>query len=106
MQKIILIAIATFVPLVAGVAQQPTEAQLPKIVDARVQQLMPDAPTPLIPSPNWHLIRSVVGPTIPAGWQIIGVEGVLQNGNSMSGWQVYLYKPTTRQTAGWLIGIP
>jgi hypothetical protein len=106
--KTILIVIASLMPLIAGaderlprlpnVVERPTETQLPEVT--------PGAPTPLIQGPNWHLIRSVAGPTIPGGWQIVGVEGVLQDGNSMSAWQVYLYKPTTRQTAGWLIGIP
>lgn len=106
MNRMILIAISAFLPLVAGIAQQPTEAELPKIMEAKVPQMMPDAPIPLVPSPNWHLIRNVAGPTLPPGWVLVGVEAVLQNGNTMSGWQLYLYKPSTKQTAGWLIGIP
>src|SRR5262245_25696872 len=103
MKKMILIAIASFLPLVAGVAQQPSEAELPQIMEAKVQQMTPDAPIPLVPSPNWHLIRNVPGPTLSPGWVLVGAEAVLQNGNSMSAWQLYLYKPSTRQTYGVLI---
>jgi hypothetical protein len=43
------------------------------------------------------------GPLIPAGWQLVGIEGVIYQGNSINRWQVYLYNPSTRQTAGWLV---
>ncbi len=99
MKTMMLIAIASLLPLVSGVAQQSTEAQLPQLQ-------LPNGPTPLIRTPgNWYFIATSYGPNIPAGWQVIGVEGVIQNGNSMSGYQLYLYNPTTRQTAGWLIGV-
>jgi len=103
MKKTILIAIASFLPLVAGIAQQPNEAQLTPILEAKTQ-IMPGAPTPLVPSPgSWQLIRAVYGPTLPPGWVLNGAESVLQNGNSMNAWVMYLYNPSTRQTAGWLI---
>ena len=104
--KIAVMVIATFVPLVAGVAQEPTEAQLPQIMEAKGPQTMPDAPIPMLPSADWHLIRNVAGPTLPPGWVLIGAEAVIPHGNTMSAWQLYLYKPSTRQTSGWLISIP
>jgi hypothetical protein len=80
----------------------------PKPVDltppTNMVEQQPGAP-PLIPSPNWYLIASKPGPNIPAGWQIVNIEAVLQNGNSMTGWLVYMYNPSTRQTWGYLIGI-
>ena len=54
---------------------------------------------------SWQLISSAYGPTIPPGWQLVGMEGVIYQGNSVNRWQVYLYNPSTRQTAGWLIQI-
>jgi len=105
--KTILIAIASLMPLVAGVAQQPTEAQLAPTMEAKVpQMMMPDSPLPLVPSPNYHVIRTVPGPTLSPGWVLVGAEAVLQNGNSMTAWQLYLFKPSTRQTSGVLIGLP
>jgi hypothetical protein len=62
---------------------------------------LPQTPTPL----SWSMIRNVNGPGIPPGWQIVGIEGVIYNGNSINRWQVYLYNPTTRATRGWLIQI-
>jgi hypothetical protein len=62
---------------------------------------LPQTPVPA----SYSMIRAVIGPRIPAGWQLIGIEGVIYNGNSINRWQVYLYNPTTRVTAGWLIGI-
>ena len=105
--KTILIAIASLMPLVAGVAQQPTEAEVPKILDLRVQPMAPtpDAPIPLIPNPNFHIIRQVPGPTLNPGWVLVGAEAVLQNGNTLSEWQLYVFKPSTRQTYGILVGL-
>ena len=40
------------------------------------------------------------------GWVLVGAEAVLQNGNTLNGWQVYLFKPSTRQTYYVLIGMP
>ena len=74
----------------------PMEAQ----AQLQVAEL-PQTPTPM----GWVMIRSVNGPRIPAGWQLVGVEGVLLNGNSINRWQIYLYNPTTRLTAGWLIQV-
>jgi hypothetical protein len=73
-----------------------TEAQ----AQLRVAEL-PQTPTPM----SWSLIASANGPSIPAGWQIVGIEGVLSNGNSINRWQYYLYNPTTRATRGWLIQV-
>jgi hypothetical protein len=98
MNKMILIAITSLLPLFADAAPQENKLQTPLI--------QAGAPMPLAPSPNWSLIRAVVGPTIPTPWQLFGVEGVIYQGNSISEWQVYFYNPSTRQTAGWLISIP
>ena len=62
---------------------------------------LPHTPTPM----SWSLIRSVAGPSIPPGWQIVGIEGVILNGNSVNRWQYYLYNPSTRATGGWLIQV-
>jgi len=59
----------------------------------------------MLPNPSWSLIRAAYGPTLPPGWVLIGAESVLQDGNSMNVWAMYIYKPSTRQTAGWLIQI-
>jgi hypothetical protein len=59
----------------------------------------------MLPSPNWYLVASRPGPGIPAGWQIVNIEAVLQGGNSMTAWLIYMYNPTTRQTWGYLIGM-
>jgi len=106
--KITVLVIATFVPLVAGVAQQPTEAELPRIMDLKVQPMAPtpDAPIPVIPNPNFHIIRQVPGPTLNPGWVLVGAEAVLQNGNTLNTWQLYVFKPSTRQTYGILVGLP
>jgi hypothetical protein len=102
--KTILIAIASLMPLVAGVAQQPTEAQLPQIMDGKVQQMTPDSPIPLIPNPNFHIISQFPGPLLNPGWVLVGAEAVLRNGNTTSEWQLYVFKPSTRQTYGILVG--
>jgi hypothetical protein len=85
----------------------PVSSSKPNVatrMDAQAQ--LPLAELPQTPTPmSWSLIRNVVGPGIPAGWQIAGIEGVLSNGNSINRWQVYLYNPSTRATAGWLIQI-
>jgi hypothetical protein len=106
--KTMLIAIATLLPLVAGVAQQPTEAEMPRIMDLTVQPMAPtpDAPMPVIPTPNYHVIRQVPGPILNPGWVLVGAEAVLQNGNTLNEWQLYVFKPSTRQTYGILIGLP
>jgi hypothetical protein len=35
----------------------------------------------------------------------MNVESLIQNGTSVQAWLVYLYNPSTHQTAGWLIGL-
>jgi hypothetical protein len=62
---------------------------------------LPQTPTPM----SWVLIASAVGPRVPVGWQLSGIEGVIYNGNSINRWQLYFYNPVTRQTAGWLIQV-
>jgi hypothetical protein len=99
MKTMMLIAIANLLPLVSGVAEQSTQAQLPQVQ-------LPNAPTLLTRTTgNWYFIATTYGPSIPPGWQLLRIEAVIQNGNTVSGWQVYLYNPATRQTAGWLVGI-
>ena len=106
MRKTVLIAIAILSPLVAGFAQQPNEAQMAPIMNTKtLQKIMPDAPLPMLPSPNWTLLRAAYGPTLPPGWTLIGADSVLEDGNSMNIWVMYLYKPSTRQTAGWLVQV-
>jgi hypothetical protein len=107
MNRMILIAMTAFLPLVAGIAQQPTEAELPKMMDANGQQMTtPDLPMPLAPSPDFHVIRQVPGPILNPGWVLVGAEAVLRNGNTLAQWQLYVFKPSTRQTYGILIGLP
>jgi len=101
MKKMFMIAIASVIPMFASVAQQPS-VQTPAQPYPLRQQ---DVQSPMAPTPGWHMIASYPGPTIPVGWQVINVESVIQNGTSVQLWLVYLYKPTTRQTAGWLIGL-
>ena len=100
--KIAVVVIATFVTLVAVVAQQSTDAPSP--LNRILAEQSTDAPSPLALSPetveSWTLIASRVGPNVPAGWQLIGVEEVISNGNSINRWQLFFYKPTTRQTMG------
>ena len=100
--KTLLIAIVSVLPLVAGAEPEIKPMDLSK--RSGVVEQIPGTPTPMMPSPNWYMIASRPGPAIPAGWQLVGIEAVLQNGNSMNGWLMYLYNPTTRQTYGWLIG--
>ena len=93
MKKIlIVIAIAILLPLVSGFAQQPKLRSM--------MELQPDSP-----SPNWHLITTVYGPSIPAGWQVINMESLIQDGTTVQAWLVYLYNPTTRQTANWVVAL-
>ena len=54
---------------------------------------------------SWYFIATAIGPNVPAGWQLVGIEGVIYQGNSINQWQLYFYNPTTRTTAGWLIGV-
>jgi hypothetical protein len=91
-KKTILIAIAGVMPTFASFAQE-----LRPMAESTVKA--PNAVN------SWQLISAAYGPFIPAGWQIAGIEGVIYQGNSINRWQVYLYNPSTRQTAGWLIQI-
>ena len=100
--KTLLIAIVSILPLVAGAEPQMKPMDLSKRTGL-VEQ-MPGAPTPMIQNPSWYMIANRPGPTIPPGWQLVGIEAVLQNGSSMNGWLMSLFNPTTRQTYGWLIG--
>lgn len=92
MKKLIVTIIAGIIPMVASFAQdlRPMATEMPKVPNA---------------VNSWQMIRSSFGPNIPAGWQLVDVEGVIYQGNSINRWQVYLYNPSTRQTAGWLIQI-
>src|SRR5438309_2243444 len=98
MKKMIVIAIASLLSMVTGFAQQPTLTQ-PKSLAEVNRQIMTDAPMPTMPSPSWQLVRSYFGPTIPAGWTIANIESVIYQGNSLNEFVVYLYNPSTRQTA-------
>jgi len=89
---------------VNGVPVPSSKPNVATRMDAQAQLLLGELPQTQTPL-GWSLIRSVNGPGIPHGWQIAGIEGVILNGNSINRWQVYLYNPTTRATAGWLIQI-
>jgi len=82
---------------------QPTPVDL--TARTSTVDLQSGAPQLMLPSPNWYLVASRPGPGIPAGWQIVNIEAVLQGGNSMTAWLIYMYNPTTRQTWGYLIGM-
>ena len=87
-----------------GVAVSSSNPNVATGMDA--QALLPLAELPETPTPmSWSMIATANGPNIPAGWQIVGIEGVIYNGNSINRWQYYLYNPTTRATKGWLIQI-
>ena len=87
---------------VNGVAVSPSNVATRMEAQAQLPLAeMPQTPTPM----GWSLIRNVNGPHIPAGWQIVGIEGVILNGNSVNRWQFYLYNPSTRATQGWLIQV-
>ena len=93
--------------IVNTVTPVPVSSSKPNVatrMEAQAQLPLAESPPTLTPM-GWSLIRSVYGPSIPAGWQIVGIEGVLLNGNSINRWQFYLYNPTTRATAGWLIQV-
>jgi hypothetical protein len=92
MKKLILTAIAGILPTFASFAQELKP----------MAESMPKAPNAVN---SWQIITSSFGPSIPVGWQLVGIEGVIYQGNSINRWQVYLYNPSTRQTAGWLIQI-
>jgi hypothetical protein len=87
-----------------GVAVSSSNPNVATGTDAQAQLPLAELPHTLIPM-SWSLIRSVNGPSIPAGWQIVGIEGVILNGNSINRWQFYLYNPSTRATRGWLIQV-
>ena len=89
---------------VNGVAVSSSKPNVATRMDALAQ--LPVAELPQTPTPmSWSMIRQAVGPSIPAGWQVVGIEGVIYNGNSVNRWQYYLYNPTTRATYGWLIQV-
>ena len=39
---------------------------------------------------SWQFISTAFGPSIPAGWQLVGMEGVIYQGNSVIGGGVSL----------------
>jgi hypothetical protein len=92
MKKTILTLIVGIMPMFASFAQQ-------------LRPMAAEAVTASNAVNSWQMISSAFGPAIPAGWQFVGIEGVIYQGNSVNRWQVYLYNPSTRQTAGWLIQI-
>ena len=89
---------------VNGVPVPSSEPNVATRMDAQAQLPLAELPQTMIPM-SWSLIRSANGPSIPAGWQIVGIEGVILNGNSVNRWQFYLYNPSTRATKGWLIQV-
>jgi hypothetical protein len=89
---------------VNGVAVSSSDPNVATSMEAQAQ--LPLAELPQTPTPmGWFMIANVNGPRIPVGWQLVGIEGVILNGNSVNRWQIYLYNPSTRATQGWLIGI-
>jgi len=99
--KTILIAIVGLMPLVANAQTVARPAPSLQVSEAPVQSML-TAPNQAM---GWYFIATSYGPPIPAGWQIVNIEALMQNGNSMTAWLVYLYNPATRQTAGWLVGL-
>ena len=95
MKKLILTAIAGIITMTASFAQE-----LKPVGESMVRT--PNVPTP---TNSWHIVAAALGPSIPVGWQIINVEGVIYQGDSVNGWQVYLYNPANRQTACCIVSI-
>ena len=61
---------------------------------------------PLIPSNPGTLIESLALPTLPPGWQVIGLEPIPANALHSRPWErVFLLNPTTRQMAVWVVEI-
>ena len=82
----------------------PVPSSNPNVATAQAE--LPLAKLPQTPTPmSWVRLASADGPRIPAGWQIVGIETVLSNGNSVNRWIYYLYNPSTRATAGWIIQV-
>jgi hypothetical protein len=104
MKKMILTAIAICLPLTGAFAQQPKPPR--PVMEDLTPHFSQGVPLPTMPNPGYQFIRGDYGPTIPAGWTLVNIEAVLQNGNSLTAWLLYLYNPSTHQTAGWLIDIP
>lgn len=83
-----------------------TACVLPFVAGAQDTQTTPPWPTKtverspfLLPEPDSHVVSNRPLPPIPAGWQIINIESVIQNGNSVQAVLVYLWKPATRQSS-------
>ena len=100
MKTLLISVIAFAMPFMAGAQEvnQPMSAFQSYPMQATIK-------TPMAPTPSWHMIAGYYGPIIPAGWQVMNVESLIQNGTSVQAWLVYLYNPSTHQTAGWLIGL-
>ena len=81
------------VTTVNGQTERPAEPYPQRMIQG------PTAPA------GWFWIAGYYGPNIPPGWQITNIESVIYQGNSVTRWVIYLYNPTTHQTAGWLIGV-
>ena len=51
------------------------------------------------------MVRAAYLPPIPFGWQLISAEAVIYQGNSMTRTLMFLYNPTTRQSAVWAVDL-
>jgi hypothetical protein len=63
----------------------------------------PQLPIPNIIHGNAAIIGGEFLPSIPPGWVIVDVEQLLNGGTTQPFVQVFLFNPTTRQHAVWLI---
>jgi len=95
--RILLLAIVSLLPLAAMAETNSVAVNAPGL--ALAEQ------APAIPVGNWHLIRSDALPTLPAGWVVINMMPLIQNGNSMAAVQIFLRNANTRQNAVWLVGL-
>jgi hypothetical protein len=60
---------------------------------------------PLIPSSPGQLIESLALPTLPPGWQVIGLEPTVNPINGHRCERLFLLNPTTRQMTVWVVEI-
>ena len=103
MKRLMIIAVAALLPMIANADMTNDRPEsLPTTFPQYVKQ---DPQTRFTQPSSWHWIGAYNGPAIPAGWQVVNVESLVQNGTMVRAWMMYLYNPTTHQTAGWLIGV-
>jgi hypothetical protein len=65
----------------------------------------PQIPAPNIIHGNASVIAGELLPTIPPGWVIVDVEQYLVAGSTQAFVQMFLFNPTTHQSAVWLVAL-